>query len=241
MISSNSTRTSPSESPADHAFDAHRFVPVWNGILHEFRNHLTVLVAATSELGAEIPPALALRVGDAVCETERNVQGLTSLLALVDASVQTFEPLICSLGEVVDRAVRLAAPAAGRRLSITTHVPRAVGVRNRGTVLECLMATLIVDLARADLARADLARANLARADLARASAAAEGVEPARSPRVRVDAELGRRGLAIEIASDGARPDAGSWRFLLAMDLAAKLDATLLSQPEVAAYVIQFR
>jgi hypothetical protein len=230
MISSNSTRTSPSESPADHAFDAHRFVPVWNGILHEFRNHLTVLVAATSELGADIPPALALRVGDAVSETQRNVQGLTSLLALVDASVQTFEPLICSLGQVVDRAIRLAAPAAGRRLSITTHVPRGVGVRNRGTVLECLMATLIVDLARADLARADLARAS-----------AAEGVEPARSPHVRVDAELGRRGLAIEIASDGARPDAGSWRFLLAMDLAAKLDATLLSQPEVAAYVVQFR
>ena len=62
-----------------------------------------------------------------------------------------------------------------------------------------------------------------------------------RSPRVRVDAELGRRGLAIEIASDGARPDAGSWRFLLAMNLAAKLDATLVSQPEVAAYLIQFR
>jgi len=234
MISSNSTRTSLTESPADRAFDAHRFVPVWNGILHEFRNHLKVLVAATSELGAEIPPALALRVGDAVCETERNVQGLTSLLALVDASVQTFEPLICSLGGVVDRAVRLAAPAAGRRLSITTHVPREVGVRNRGAVLECLMATLIIDLARADLARADLARADLARAP------AAGGVEPARSPRVRVDAELGRRGLAIEIASDGARPDFGSWRFLLALDLAAKLDATLVFQPEVAAYVVQF-
>jgi hypothetical protein len=58
---------------------------------------------------------------------------------------------------------------------------------------------------------------------------------------VRVDAELGRRALAIEIASDGARPDAGSWRFLLAMDLAAKLDATLVCQPDVAAYVIQFR
>ena len=226
MISSNSTRTSLSESPADHAFDAHSFVPVWNGILREFRNHLTVLVAATSELGAEIAPALALRVGDAVCETERNVQGLTSLLALVDASVQTFEPLICSLGDVVERAVRLAAPAGGRRLSITTHVPREVGVKNRGAVLECLMATLIIDLARAELARA---------------TAAGGGTEPERSPRVRVDAELGRRGLAIEIASDGARPDAGSWRFLLAMDLAAKLDATLVSQPEVAAYVVQFR
>jgi Pentapeptide repeats (8 copies) len=201
MISPNSTRTSLSESSADHALDADRLVPVWGGVLHEFRNHLKALMTAT-------------------------------LLALVDASVRTFEPLISSLGEVVDRAVRLAAPAAGRRLSLTTHVPREVGVRNRGAALECLMAALIIDLARADLARADLARADLARADLGGAS---------RSPRVRVDAELGRRGLAIEIASDGVRPDPGSWRLLLATDLAAKLGATLVSQPEVAAYVIQFR
>jgi len=220
MISSNSTRSVLSDSSADHVLDARRSVPVWDGILQEFRNHLTVLVAATSEQRAEIPPALALRVGEAVCETARHVQGLTSLVTLLDASVRSCESLISPLGEVVERAIRLSAPAAGRRLSLTTHVPRDVGVKNRGAALECLMAALIVNLARAT----------------------DDGTAvPARSPCLRLDAEVGRRGIAIEIASDGPRPDAGSWRQLLATDLAAKLEATLVSQPEVAAYVIQFR
>jgi len=224
MISSSSTRSLLLDPSSDQAADAHRVapglpgLPVWNGILHEFRNHLTVLMAATSELRAEMPPALALQMGDAVCEAERNVQGLTSLLAFVDASVRTVEPLISSLGDVADRAIKLAAPAAGRRVSITTDVPRDVGVRNQGSALECLVAALIVDLARAG-----------------------DGNEPGSAPRIRVDAEVGRRGLAIEIASDGARPAASSWRFLLALELAAKLDATLVSQPDVAAYVIQIR
>jgi len=226
MISSNSTRSLLLDPLSDHGADAHRVapglpaLPVWNGILHEFRNHLTVLMAATNDLRAEMPPALALQVGDAVCEAERNVQGLTSLLAFVDASVRTVEPLISSLGDIADRAIRLAAPAAGRRVSITTDVPRDVGVRNRGSALECLVAALIVDLARAGDGKA---------------------AEPSRAPRIRVEAEVGRRGLAIEIASDGARPAASSWRFLLALELAAKLDATLVSQPDVAAYVIQIR
>jgi hypothetical protein len=241
MISSNSTRNLLPDPLSDQGADAHRVapglpaLPVWNGILHEFRNHLTGLMAATSDLRAEMSPALALQMGDAVCEAERNVQGLTSLLAFVDASVRTVEPLISSLGDIADRAIRLAAPAAGGRVSITTDVPRDVGVRNRGSALECLVAALIVDLARADLARADLARADLARAGDGKAA------EPGSAPRIRVEAEVGRRGLAIEIASDGARPAASSWRFLLALELAEKLDATLVSQPDVAAYVIQIR
>jgi hypothetical protein len=204
-------------------------MPVWNGILHEFRNHLTVLTAVTSELRAEIPPALALRVGDALCETERTVQGLTSLLALVDASVRAVEPLICELGGVVDRAIRLAMPAAGRRVSITAAVPRQAGVRNCGAALECLLAAVLVDLARAHVQHLQLDGQNH---------------EIARSPRIRIDAEVGRRGLAIYVESDGARPAPGSWRALLAAELAGKLGATLVRPSdgaEGAVYVVQFR
>jgi hypothetical protein len=220
MVSSNSTRSFLPDPSADHGGVASRIAPVWDGILHEFRNHLTVLMAATSELRAEMPPALALQVGDAMCETERNVQGLTSLVAIVDASRRTAEPMISTLGEVVDRAIRLAAPAVGRRATVTTAVPRETGVRNRGTALECLLAILIADLAWAT---------------------GGWGSETERSPRVRVEADASRRGLAIEVSCEGAHPDPTSWRFLLALDLAAKLDATLVSQPEVAAYVIQLR
>jgi hypothetical protein len=246
MISSQLPRSflhdSPAERPNPDA-DERRFVPVWNGILQEFRNHLTVLMAVTSELRAEIPPALALQVGDAVVETERNVQSLTALLALADASVRTVEPLISELGEVVDRAIRLAAPAAGRRVSIVANVPRRAGVKNRGSALECLLAALLVDLARSSLARGSSRPVQRVQLD-------GKDHEIAHAPRIRIDAEVSRNGLAIYVESDGPRPAPGSWRSLLAADLAAKLDATLTASTEpassagggeVAAFVVQFR
>jgi hypothetical protein len=220
MISSNATRSFLADSPIENADDARRFAPVWNGFLHEFRNHLTVLMAATSELRSEIPPALALHVGDAVFETERNVQGLTSLVALVDASVRTVEPIIAPLGAIIDRALRLAAPSVGRA-TITADVPRETGVRNRGSALEGLVAALIVDLARSH--------------------GGADAAELGRSPRVHVSGDASRRGLALEIACQGARLDRSSWRFALATEIAAKLDADLTPADEGSAYVVQLR
>jgi hypothetical protein len=236
MITSQSTLSlapDPAADRADLGGDARRLGPALNGILHEFRNHVAALAAATSELRAEIPPALALRVGDALCETERNVQGLTSLLTLVDASIRTVEPLITELGDVVDRAIRLAAPAAGRRVSITADVPRRVGVKNQGAALECLLALLLLDLARAQIEH-----------DVQHVQLDGKNHEIHRAPHLRVDAELGRRGLALFLESDGARPSPDSWRFLLASELAAKLDAKLVSSSrttDVASYVVQFR
>ena len=105
--------------------------PVWHRFLDEFRNN----------------------------PTERKVRGLTELVALVDASndVST-EPIVAPLGGIVDRAVRLAVPVAGRRAAIVVNVPKTAGVRNRGTALEGLLAALIVDLAAAR-AECDLAAA----------------------------------------------------------------------------------
>jgi hypothetical protein len=215
MMSTKPTRTLLADSSVGDAADADRVDPVsrvWHGFLDEFRNHLTVLAAATD---------------DAVFETERKVRGLTSLVALVDASSDSsagsFEPVIATLGAIVDRAVRLAAPASGPRTSIVLSVPRASGVRSRGAALECLLAALIIDLARAP------------------APIPGQG-DFARAPLVRVDADLGRRGLAIEVSCDGARLDRSirSWRFDLASELAAKLGATLTVVPEISTYVVQF-
>jgi hypothetical protein len=220
MLSPNSTRSFLSDSSTDHGADARRPSPVWNGVLHEFRNHLTVLLAATSELRAQIPPALESSVGDALCDAERHVQGMTSLLALLDASMRSADSLITPLGAVVDRAVRLATPAAGQRATITSHAPRDAGVRNRGSALEGLIAVLILDLARAPYAN---------------------DVAPTREPHVSVTAEVGRRGISIEIVSAGARLDPASWRLALAAELAAKLDAVLTPSPEASAYLVQLR
>ncbi|HVU50593.1 MAG TPA: hypothetical protein VHL80_07885 [Polyangia bacterium] len=133
--------------------------------------------------------------------------------------------MVAPLGPIVDRAVRLAAPASGRRTAIVISVPRAAGVKNRGEALERLLAALIIDLATSHAA-----------------ASAQAGDDAGRSPLVRVDADIGRRELAIEISCDGARLDAGSrsWRFSFARQLAANLGATLTAAPEVSTYVVQF-
>jgi hypothetical protein len=222
MVSSKSTRTLPADSSANQGEDDRRLVPVWKGFLHEFRNHLTVLMAATSDLRANVPPALSPEVEIAIFEAERTVNGLTSLATLMDASMLRTEPLIARLGEVVDRAVRLAAPFAGRQASITTNGPRDMGVRNRGSALESLLAVLIIELARSQ----DTARPQ----DLAGPSS-----------RVRIDADAGRHGIAIEVVGDGSRLDSSSWRLALANELAATLEATVTAHPDVGAYVVQLR
>jgi len=109
--------------------------------------------------------------------------------------------------------VRLAAPAVGRRVVLSVARGARIGIKNRGSTLECLLAALIVDLARGD----------------------------GRPPRVRLQTEASRASLAIEIESDGPPPVPGSWRFLLARELAAKLGADILPQPDTATYVVQFR
>jgi nitrogen-specific signal transduction histidine kinase len=203
------------EMPGEHS----RFTDVWSGILHEFRNHLKVLSAAATELRAEMPPSLALHVTEAVSETERNVQSLGTLLSLADVSLREAESVVTDLDQVLDRAIRLAAPAVGRAVSIIVVRGPHVGVRNRGNALECLLAALIIDLARA---------------------ADGRNVEAAlRAPRIGLKAEAGRGGLAIEIESNGLPPVAGSWRTILASDLAARLEATLSPLPEGAGFDVQ--
>jgi hypothetical protein len=218
---STSSASLPATKPEDLGElpkDEPRFTEVWDGILHEFRNHLRVLVAAATELRAEMPPSLALQVSEAVLETERNVQSLGTLLSLADASLRHAEPIVCPLDHVLDRAIHLTAPAVGRSVSITLLRGHTIGVRNRGTALECLLAALIIELARAAEGRAETAR---------------------RSPRIQVRAEAERSALTIEIESDGPTPTARSWRLLLANDLAARLNATLTASSGVAGFTLQ--
>jgi hypothetical protein len=242
------TGTAPRRAPGPETLDEMpgerpRFVDVWNGILHEFRNHLKVLANAATELRAEMPPSLALHVTEAVSETERNVQSLGTLLSLADASLRETAPrarasrerereeeeggddgagfVVTGLDQVLERAIHLAAPAVGRSVSITVVRGPGIGVKNRGNALECLLAAIIIDLARA---------------------AEGRNVDAAlRAPRIGLRAEAGRGGLAIEIESSGLPPVAGSWRALLANGLAARLDATLTTLSGGAGYVVSLQ
>lgn len=221
------TRASANLAPMPHrlvdlAGSGSSFVEVWDGVLHEFRNHLKVLTAAGLELRAEMPPAVALHVSESVHEMERNVQSLGSLLSLADASLRTGEPVVSALGQVFERAIRLASPAVGRSVSITAAKDQALGVKNRGKALECLLASLIIELARAT------------------PPTTREG-ELSRAPRIQILAEVTRGSLSIAVESSGPLPPAGSWRLLLASELAGRLDATVSPSGDGAAFVVLFR
>jgi hypothetical protein len=219
MISPNAPVSLHANPLDQQGEDLTHFVPVWNGLLHEFRNHLTVLLAAATELRASVPLSTALDVAEAVTETERNVQSLNSLVALVDAVVKSGDPLIGDLNETIERALRIAAPSLGRRVGISVTKTGKVGIKNRGTAVECLLAALIVDLARATETR---------------------GSDTTRRAQIQLHVEVERGALIIEIESNGSRPQLGSWRAILAGDLAAKLNATITPLGSTPGYVVQF-
>src|SRR5882672_7932990 len=90
-------------------------VPICNGILHEFRNHLTLLSAATTEVKAATSlPSIVPEISQALTETESNVRRMTALMAFMDAAVQGGPPAMVELDGVIERALRLVAPALGR-------------------------------------------------------------------------------------------------------------------------------
>jgi hypothetical protein len=210
------------DSGVDTDPELSRMVPVWNGILHEFRNHLTVLLAAADEIRVAIPQIGAGEIAGALAETEWNVQGLTALVGFVDAAIRDGTPVIADLDDVVARALRLAAPTLGRT-SVSLHKERRTGVTNRGSALESLLAALLVDLVRAD-----------------RKGAPGQARQDDRQLRIDIHVEATRGALLLSIESDGRRPSPESWRFDLSADLAARIGATVATLPDTAGYLVRF-
>jgi hypothetical protein len=196
------------DSRNDGASELFGLAPVWDGVLHEFRNHLTVLLAAATEIRAASLSESAAEIAGALSETERNIGRLNALVGFVDAAVRDGAPMVADLDDVMDRALRLAAPAMGSA-SVSLRKERRMGVGNRGSALESLLAALIADLARHEAREID------------------------------IDAESSRGAIVLEIESDGQRPEMTSWRFVLASDLAMRIGATVSTLPEGAGYVVR--
>ena len=195
-----------------------RFVPVWDGILHEFRNHLTVLLAAANEIRVATPPSGIRAVADALAETESNVHRLNALVGFVDAAMRDGTMVIADLDDVVARAMRLAAPTVGRT-TVSLHKERRTGVANRGSAVESMLAALLIDLAQAD----------------------PRSSSPDGGPlQIDIHVESTRGALVLSIESTGRRPPVDSWRFALSSELAVRVGATIATLPDGAGYLVRF-
>jgi hypothetical protein len=227
MTSETQVAVAPAESPIVPDLELARLAPIWDGILHEFRNHLTGLLAAAGELRAIAPATAGDAIASTLAEAEGNVQRMDALVGFVDASLRGGTEVVADLDDVVERALRLAAPVLGRT-SVSLHKDRRTGVSNRGGALEALLAALLVELARAG--GKDDKPGKDAR-DLATGG---------RAHRIDIHVEATRGAIFLSLESDGRRPPNGAWRFALAADLARRIGATVSVLPDTAGYLVRF-
>jgi len=119
----------------------------WSGMLGEFRNHLKIFLAGTTELSASLPGAVAAQVGDRLEDMEASVEFLQTLLVWMDTSISGGAQVISDVLEVFRRTETLVRPALPARVNLRFQA-LATGVRNRGAALECALAALVTELAR---------------------------------------------------------------------------------------------
>ncbi|HEX2657283.1 MAG TPA: hypothetical protein VHU40_03380 [Polyangia bacterium] len=119
----------------------------WSGMLGEFRNHLKIFLAGTTELSASLPGSVAAQVSDRLEDMEASVEFLQTLLVWMDTSISGGAQVISDVMEVFRRTDNLVRPALPSRVNVRFQ-PSATGIRNRGAALECALAALITELSR---------------------------------------------------------------------------------------------
>lgn len=192
----------------DGGHDKGSFDGGWMGMVNEFRNHLTIFLAGTSQLSAALPRAVASEFADHLEDMESSAEFLQTLLTWMDASIGRGSQAICDVGDVLRRAESLAYTGLSSRVSIRLE-PRPAGVRNRGVAVECALAALITELGRVLNPRplGDL------------------GTPPVFEVTVSVHPKRGA--LSIVLRSGGAQPVEGGWRVALAKTLLNHVGGTV--------------
>jgi hypothetical protein len=172
-------------------------------MLHEFRNHLTRLLAGTTEIRSLVPRATAADLAQTLDEMEASLQNVTALAGCIDAIIRPGEQVISDVSDVIERALATARPWLGDRARITVG-SRVGAVRNRSGAAEGALAVLLADLGRP-----------------------ADGHGDTKGRQLHVDVFSARGVLAIEIESNAAQAPPLSWRRLLAERLAATVGGVL--------------
>ena len=202
------TVTQPANSLMDGGYDAGPLGGCWAGMLNEFRNHLTIFLAGTTELSATLPGSVVAQFADRLDDMEASAEFLQTLLVWLDTSINGGANVISDITEVFRRTETLAATGLSARTSIRFD-PKPAGVRNRGASLECALAALITELGRLPPRMPD------------------PFGPPARQEiRVSVSPQRGALTIFVETVGDRTRTVPG-WRISLARVLVAQLGGTL--------------
>jgi hypothetical protein len=176
----------------------------WRGVLREFRNHLSIVMARSGELGTALPGAIALQSADCLADIDGSASLMEGLLTWMDAALVPGPQCVCEIGDVLARATQMAT--TGLRPCVTLSVDsRPAVVRNRGTAVESALAALIIELARGPDPYAPLSPAD---------------DDSSAAVNVALSVHSGRGNLRIAVVSDRSRKDSeSSWRLPLAKAL----------------------
>lgn len=221
----------PVERAMDGGHDQGSFDGGWMGMVNEFRNHLTIFLAGTSQLSAMLPRAVASEFADHLEDMESSTEFLQTLLTWMDASIGRGCQAICDVGDVLRRAESLANTGLSSRVTIRLE-PRPAGVRNRGVAVECALAALITELGRV--------------VDAHHPNGSAAGVAGAPVFDVTVSAHPQRGALSLILRSGGSQPKEGGWRVALAKTLLTQVGGTVEPLPREsdnfgAGFEVRFR
>lgn len=198
----------PANSLVDGGYDAGPLGGCWAGMLNEFRNHLTIFLAGTTELSATLPGNVAVQFADRLEDMESSAEFLQTLLVWMDSSISGGANVISDISEVFRRTETLAYTGLSARTTVRFE-PKPAGVRNRGASLECALAALITELGRLPPRRSDPFEAT-ARQEI----------------RVSVSPQRGALTIFVETGAERSRAAPG-WRVSLARILVAQLGGTL--------------
>jgi hypothetical protein len=197
--------------------EAATLLPLWGGMLHEFRNHLMLLLAGTAEIRIGVPRVAAADLAPTLDSMEASLQSFSALASWIEAAIRPGQQVISDLDDVIDRALNMAKPWIRSDVEVSIGQRRGA-VRNRNGAVECALAALIADFARPVDTRP----------------------EPG-GRKIQIDVFAGRGLLAIEIESNASRPAPLSWRYRLAERLAATVAGTLEPLPQRVGVCLKFQ
>jgi hypothetical protein len=187
----------------------------WQGVLGEFRNHLSIVMARAGELSAVLPSAIAVQSADCLADIDGSTSFMEGMLTWMDAALVPGSVSITDIGEILHRATQMAAAGLHPRVTLWVETLPAV-VRNRGTAVESALAALIIELARGPDSSSLLSAVRKHQDDDLQESAVPVNVKLTVRP--------GRGDVRIVIATDGSlRPQESSWRLSLARALLASV------------------
>jgi len=192
----------------DGGYNAGPLGGCWAGMLNEFRNHLTIFLAGSTELSEALPGNVAVQFADRLDDMEASAEFLQTMLVWMDSSISGGTNAISDVTEVFRRTEMLASTGLSARTSVRFE-SKPAGVRNRGASLECALAALITELGRLPPRMAD-----------------PFGPVPRQEIRVSVSPQRGALTIFVETTAERSRAVPG-WRVALARVLVAQLGGAL--------------